>query len=306
MRQARLDRVERRLDRRLTPRPLPGHLASAILLWLSSRAALTSSKLVSPLSNAPGDPLQAIAPDVERLGPDQILAALDRELLRRASGFAAGLEVYRRHPFRRAEPLVPVVWREGAMRLLDYGQGGAGPPVLVIPSLINRYYVLDLLPEQSFLRHLAEAGLRPFMVDWGEPGPAEREFTLTDYISGPLDWAAAKVSALANGPVAILGYCMGGLWHWHWRCAARGYRLSRPARDAMGFSCRARGAIPAAGRAGGCCRGSSPPGAAAVSVIRACFWRSTRFSPNANSSVSGRSTRTEQRPTPRGTRGLDQ
>jgi len=204
---ARLDR----LDRRLTPRPLPGHLASAMLLWLSSRAALTSSKLVSPLSNAAGDPLRAIAPEVERLGADQVLAALDRELLRRASGFAAGLEAYRRHPFRRSPPGVPVVWRQGAVQLLDYGPGSTGPAVLVIPSLINRYYVLDLLPEQSFLRHLAEAGLRPFVIDWGEPGEAEREFTLTDYIVGPLDKAAEKVSALTRGPVAILGYCMGGL-----------------------------------------------------------------------------------------------
>jgi polyhydroxyalkanoate synthase len=65
---------------------------------------------------------------------------------------------------------VPVAWREGALRLLDYGRGSAGPAVLVVPSLINRYYVLDLLPEQSFLRHLAEAGLRPLVVDWGEPG----------------------------------------------------------------------------------------------------------------------------------------
>jgi polyhydroxyalkanoate synthase len=209
--QTRLDRVERRLDRRLTPRPLPGHLASAMLLWLSSRAALTSSKLVSPLSNVAGDPLQAIAPEVERLGADQVLVALDRELQRRASGFAAGLEAYRRHPFRRSAPLVPVVWRQGGVRLLDYGQGGAGPAVLVIPSLINRYYVLDLLPEQSFLRYLAEAGLRPFVIDWGEPGQAEREFALTDYIAGPLANAAAKVSALTRGPVAILGYCMGGL-----------------------------------------------------------------------------------------------
>jgi polyhydroxyalkanoate synthase subunit PhaC len=199
------------LDRRLTPRPLPGHLASAMLLWLSSRAALTNSKLVSPLSNAPGDPLQAIAPEVERLGADRILAALDRELLRRASGFVAGLEAYRRHPLRRAAPRAPVVWREGAVRLLDYGRGGGGPPVLVIPSLINRYYVLDLLPEQSFLRHLAEAGLRPFVVDWSEPGPAEREFTLTGYIADPLDHAAATIRELTRAPVAILGYCMGGL-----------------------------------------------------------------------------------------------
>ena len=182
-----------------------------MLLWLSSRAALTSSKFASPPSNAAGDPFRALAREVERLGADQVGAALDRELLRRASGFAAGLEAYRQHPFRRSAARVPVVWREGAVRLLDYGRSGAGPAVLVVPSLINCYYVLDLLPEQSFLCHLAAAGLRPLVVDWGEPGAAEREFTLTDYIAGPLDRAAAKASALTRGPIAIIGYCMGGL-----------------------------------------------------------------------------------------------
>src|SRR5947208_16922854 len=119
------------------PRPLPGHLASAMLLWLSSRAALTSSKLVSPLSNAAGDPLQVIAPEVERLGADRVLAALDRELQRRASGFAAGLEAYRRHPFRRSAPRGSVVWRQGGVGLLDDGRGRGGPGGRVIPSLLD-------------------------------------------------------------------------------------------------------------------------------------------------------------------------
>jgi polyhydroxyalkanoate synthase len=199
-----------RLDRRLMPRPLPAHLASAMLLWLSSRAGLTSLPSGLPLSNASGDRFAALRAEVERLGADRVSAALDRELSRRADGFAAGLAAYHRHPFRRAAARVPVVWRQGAVRLLDYGRGG-GPAVLVIPSLINRYYVLDLLPERSFLRHLAEQGLRPLVVDWGEPGPAERDFTLSDYIAGPLDAAAAKARAIAGAPIAVLGYCMGGL-----------------------------------------------------------------------------------------------
>ena len=198
-------------DRRLAPRPLPAHLLSAILLWLSSRAALTSSKTASPSSNIAAEPLQSLARAVERLGADRVAAALDAELLRRAEGFAAGLEAYRRHPYRRAASRVPVAWQEGEARLLDYGRDSHAPAVLVVPSLINRYYVLDLLPERSFLRHLAEAGLRPFVVDWGEPGPAERVFGLTDYIAGTLDRAMTRVRELTVGPVAIIGYCMGGL-----------------------------------------------------------------------------------------------
>ncbi len=192
------------------PRPLPAHLASAMLLWLSSRAALTSWPSGWPLSNADADRLAALRAEVERLGSDRVGAALDQELLRRAAGFVAGLEAYRRHPFSRSDDRVPIVWRQGAVRLLDYGSGSR-PAVLVIPSLINRYYVLDLLPERSFLRHLAEQGLRPLVVDWGEPGTIERDYTLTDYIAGPLDSAAARARELAGAPIAILGYCMGGL-----------------------------------------------------------------------------------------------
>src|SRR5205085_1530042 len=61
------------------------------------------------------------------------------------------------------------------------------------------------------LRHLAASGLRPFVVDWGEPGAAERDFTLSDYIAGPLDRVLTKARDLTRGPVTIIGYCMGGL-----------------------------------------------------------------------------------------------
>jgi polyhydroxyalkanoate synthase len=83
--------------------------------------------------------------------------------------------------------------------------------VLVVPSLINRYYVLDILPEHSFLRHLAAQGLRPVVVDWGAPGIRERHFDLTDYIAGRLETAFAAATRFAGAPIGVIGYCMGGL-----------------------------------------------------------------------------------------------
>jgi polyhydroxyalkanoate synthase subunit PhaC len=199
------------LDRRLTPRPLPVHLAAATLLWQSSRAALTSLPSGLPFSNSGNGVLAALAGEIARAGPDAVLAALDRELRRRAEGFVAGLEAYRSHPFRRAEPQVPVPWQQGAARLLDYGSDSGGPVVLIVPSLINRYYILDLLPERSFVGHLAGAGLRPLVLDWGEPGEPERGFALADYIEGPLAASLAAAVEIAGGPVVLAGYCMGGL-----------------------------------------------------------------------------------------------
>jgi polyhydroxyalkanoate synthase subunit PhaC len=186
-----------------------------MLLWLSSRAALTSFKNALPRSNDRGTPvdarLSALAAEIDRLGREPVAAALDRELRRRAAAFLAGVEAYRRHPFRRAAAHVPVRWHRGSARLLDYGSDGAGRVVLLVPSLINRYYVLDLMRKRSFLRHLAREGLRPLVLDWGEPGAAERQFTLGDYITGPLTEALTATATLAGGPVALCGYCMGGL-----------------------------------------------------------------------------------------------
>ncbi len=196
-------------DRRLAPRPLPAHLAGAAMLWLSSRAALPILSSVLPRSSA-GDRLRGLAAEVEACGVDAVGSALDGEIGRRAARALAGLEAYRRHPFRRRSLVPRVLWREGTTRLLDFA-GGGGPAVLVVPSLINRWYVLDLLPERSFVRRLAASGLRPLVVDWGDPGPEECRFDLTDYIAGRLDRAFAAAVGAAGAPLAVVGYCMGGL-----------------------------------------------------------------------------------------------
>lgn len=197
-------------DRRLAPRPLPAHLTSAAGLWLSSRIALPYLKSVSLRSNETGARLHALADEIDAFGSDRVAGALEVEIARRAEAYLAGLEAYRCHPYRRPPGTAPVVWEEGATRLLDYGGDSDAPAVLVVPSLINRYYVLDLLPERSFLRHLEQRGLRPFVVDWGNPGAAERALDLGGYV-GRLERTLALLWRSAKKPVAILGYCMGGL-----------------------------------------------------------------------------------------------
>jgi polyhydroxyalkanoate synthase len=167
-------------------------------------------KNASPPSNAAGRRLHALAAEIEAVGAESVQRALDREIERRAEAWLTGLEAYRGHPFRRHRVSPPVVWHEGTTRLLDYG-AGAGPTVLVIPSLINRYYVLDLLPERSFLRHLAGCALRPLVIDWGAPGREERHFDVSGYVVERLDSAFTAASQTAGAPIAIVGYCMGGL-----------------------------------------------------------------------------------------------
>ncbi|HEY1504082.1 MAG TPA: alpha/beta fold hydrolase, partial [Stellaceae bacterium] len=203
---------QRRVPPRQGPRPLALHLANATGAWTSSRAALPLLKNGS-LPWRPEFALQggSLSLALAAGKNDTLDAALDTELTRRATLFLDGVERYRRHPYHRdlAEP--PLLWQEGTTRLLDYRPRG-GPPVLVVPSLINRAYILDLAPGQSLLRYLADRGLRPLLVDWGAPGEEERRFDVGDYIMRRLG-PAAEVARQAAGGVSpvVLGYCMGGL-----------------------------------------------------------------------------------------------
>ncbi len=120
----------------------------------------------------------------------------------------AGIAAYRRHPYQRDMIDPPVIWEEGESRLLDYGpRNHQFTPVLFVPSLVNRAYILDLIEDRSFLRYLAAQGFRPLLLDWGWPGETERSFTLTDVIAGRLERAIIAVGAR----VVLAGYCMGGL-----------------------------------------------------------------------------------------------
>jgi polyhydroxyalkanoate synthase len=178
---------------------------------MSSRAALPLWKSGSidwkPDLRAPAENLRQRLNGAPSNGFD---AALDAEIRRRLDAFLSGIEAYRSHSYRRDLADPPVLWREGTTRLLDYGTADGGVPVFVVPSLVNRYYVLDLSARCSLIRHMAGAGLRPLVVDWDRPGAVERGFTLTDYIAGRLEAAFDAAAAATDGPVAVMGYCMGG------------------------------------------------------------------------------------------------
>ena len=212
------------------PRPLALHLTAALGSLLSSSAALPllrngllpwspglrdrAAALRDEMSQADRMTRGRPYPDGAAGGADRLTGEVDREIRRRVDAVLTGIERYRHHPYRRDLPDPPVVWTEGGSRLLDYGEGTAGTggrPVLFVPSLVNRGYILDLSRDKSLMRWLAARGFRPLLLDWGRPGPLERRFTLTDYIAGRLERALDVVVEAVGAPVPVVGYCMGGL-----------------------------------------------------------------------------------------------
>jgi polyhydroxyalkanoate synthase len=195
------------------PRPLLLHLTLAMLRSNVSRA-------MSPLWNADWSNssaaaiLQSIQASAQNLGQggkgdSEFPAEVVAETLRQDASLIEGIAAYRRHGGRRTLADPPAIWSEGGTRLLDYGIAG-GRPVLFVPSLINRAYVLDLMEGHSMLRWLAGQGVRPLLLDWGWPGETERRFTLTDYVAGRMERAMTAATQAAGEPPVLAGYCMGG------------------------------------------------------------------------------------------------
>lgn len=212
------------------PRPLPLHLMTAWSLWQSSRNAYVFSKPASHLWHPSMQAtLAALQTQAAALAPGDLTGALQAEADRRFAAFLNGVEAYRDHPYRRDVTAPAVIWSEGTTQLLSY-QNLVAPektrntekpkappkappkvPIVVVPSLINKSYILDLDEETSLLRFLQRQGHPVYLVDWDKPGQQELKFNLDDYIAGRLVRIVEKVAAREYRAPVLMGYCMGGL-----------------------------------------------------------------------------------------------
>ena len=108
-----------------------------------------------------------------------------------------------------------VLLRKGNIRLLQMRntaniRSENSPQILVIPSLVNRYYIMDLSPKYSFFRYLTAQGFIVNVVDWGAPTSEESQYDLTDYIDF-LQKSVAKIQDAQKEVLHLIGYCMGGV-----------------------------------------------------------------------------------------------
>ncbi len=191
------------------PRPLGLHLNSALTILQGSLAALPSSRLgLIAWSASVRDQAQSLAAELANSPADAVARALVAEVGQRFRLMLDGIRLYRSHSYARDLEPAPTVWTCGGMRLADYG--GDGRPVLFVPSLVNRGYVLDLSRQRSLVRWLATQGFRPYLVDWDSPTEAERGLDLGGYVMQRLVPALDHLVALHGGPLPVVGYCMGG------------------------------------------------------------------------------------------------
>jgi polyhydroxyalkanoate synthase len=107
-----------------------------------------------------------------------------------------------------------VVYTENRLRLLHYLPVVEQPgpvPLLIIPSPLYRYSILDLVPGTSLVGFLVKQGIEVYLLDWGIPGREDRFVTFDQYITGYLRRAVQRVRRhSAHERISLLGYSLGG------------------------------------------------------------------------------------------------
>lgn len=107
-----------------------------------------------------------------------------------------------------------VVFQNDLMQLIQYSPATekvAARPVLIVPPWINKYYILDLRPDNSFIRWMVDQGQTVFCISWVNPDETLAQKSFEDYMfEGPL--AAIDIIQKATGQkdVNAIGYCLGG------------------------------------------------------------------------------------------------
>lgn len=107
-----------------------------------------------------------------------------------------------------------VAYSEGKMRLLHFTspvKKRVRTPFLITYALINRYHILDIHPQKSWVRNLLEQGFDLYMIDWGTPTKMDRYLGFDDYVNGYMDNCMEFIIERSSvDRVSLQGYCTGG------------------------------------------------------------------------------------------------
>ncbi len=190
------------------PAALRERLRFSIMQWID---AMAPSNFLAFNPDAQQKLVQSSG-DVLRNGIDNLLRDLKRGRIQQSdeSGFEVGTNV--------AVTPGSVVYENPLCQLIQYAPATPtvhARPLLIVPPCINKFYILDLQPDNSFVRHAVEQGHTVFMISWRNPLPGDADgsdrATWDDY----LDQAVLRCLDVAREisgqqQVNALGFCVGG------------------------------------------------------------------------------------------------
>lgn len=108
-----------------------------------------------------------------------------------------------------------VIYQNDLMQLIQYApltDEQFATPMLFVPSWINKYYILDMKPENSLIRYLLERGHSVFVISWANPTPAHADKDFADYMTeGPLAALDVIRDVTGQDKANIQGFCIGGI-----------------------------------------------------------------------------------------------
>ena len=144
--------------------------------------------------------LENLVRDIEASNGDLLVTLADRE------AFHVGANI--------ATTPGAVVYRNRLMELIQYAPTTGKvhkTPLVIFPPWINKFYILDLKPQNSLIKWIVDQGFTLFVVSWVNPDPSYRDVGMDDYIRDGFMRAMAEVRAITGEKqINAVGYCIAG------------------------------------------------------------------------------------------------
>jgi polyhydroxyalkanoate synthase len=105
-----------------------------------------------------------------------------------------------------------VVYQSDLFQLIHYNPATdkvAAEPLLYVPPLVNRYYMIDLTEKQSFVKWLVDEGRTVFVISWVNPGPEHKDKGVEDYVAAIVE-AIGAVTKRTKAAPDLFSFCLGG------------------------------------------------------------------------------------------------
>ncbi|QDP19988.1 PHA/PHB synthase family protein [Sphingomonas xanthus] len=106
-----------------------------------------------------------------------------------------------------------VVYENSLFQLIQYSPTTdkvAAEPLLYVPPLVNRYYMIDLVPRQSLVKWLVDEGRTVFVISWVNPGPEHKDKGVGDYVVEGIVEAIGEVARRTGHAPDLFSFCLGG------------------------------------------------------------------------------------------------